>query len=74
MLLNLFIHKSLPLRDICHSVNKLEKKKKKKNRANKGRGYKYVNIVSVTGVRFDPELAYSQGKRTNTLIISENIK
>lgn len=49
-------------------------KKKQKIRANKGRRYKYVNIVAVTGVRFDPELAQSQGKKPNTLIISEKNK
>lgn len=31
-------------------------------------------IVAVTGVRFDPELSYSQEKKNNTLIISEKNK
>lgn len=31
-------------------------------------------MVAVTGVRFDSELACSQGKKNNTLIISEKIK
>ena len=54
----------------CYSVNKAEIKIE--IRANKGRGY--VNIVAVTGMRFDSELACSQGKKNNTLIISEKIK
>lgn len=43
-------------------------------RANKGRRYKYVNIVAMTGIRFDLELACSQRKKNNTLIIAEKIK